>query len=78
MATRIAWTAIGVVLDNDWWDRVVAGTDAPNLASFAVMRRLGIRYLRDVDYPLGPCQEYVRRRGDRVPDPVPERVRIVG
>jgi ribosomal-protein-alanine N-acetyltransferase len=70
LATRMAWTAIcrafrlGI-------DRIVAGSDSPNGASLAVMRRLGMRLHRDVCYPLGQGVEYVLARGDPGPRPAP-------
>ncbi len=38
---------------------VIAGADADNTASFAVMRRLGMQFYRRVSYPLGSGEEWV-------------------
>jgi RimJ/RimL family protein N-acetyltransferase len=70
LATSMAWTAITRAFQTGI-DMVVAGTDAPNTASLAVMRRLGMRFLRDVSFPLGPGVEYVLSRGDPGPEPSP-------
>jgi hypothetical protein len=48
-----------------------AGTDLPNKASLAVMRRLGMRFHNDVQYPLGAGVEYVMHRDDVGPLPKP-------
>lgn len=58
LATRMAATAIDVAFDSGAVDRVWAGADGPNARSIAVMRRLGMRFWRDVVYPLGPGVEY--------------------
>lgn len=71
LATRMAWTVIRRGLDAGL-DEIVAGADAPNLASVAVMRRLGMTYLRAVEYALGAGVEYRLRRGDAMPMPAPE------
>ena len=58
LATRMAHTvmkrAFGVGLVSTIW----AGADAPNKASFAVMKRLGMEFRREVQYPLGAGMEY--------------------
>jgi [ribosomal protein S5]-alanine N-acetyltransferase len=61
LATRMGWTAITTAFLEPF-DVVVAGTDGANGASLAVMRRLGMRFYRDVRYPLG---------GDPGPKPQP-------
>lgn len=71
LATRMAWTAITRAFRCPHIDRVVAGADAPNTASLAVMARLGMRFCRDVEYPLGPGVEYALRRDDPGPSPPP-------
>ena len=57
-------------------DAVVAGADVPNVASRAVMTRLGMTFLRDVVYAAWPGVESVFRRGDALPAPVPELLPI--
>ena len=48
---------------------IVAGADGANTASIGVMRRLGMRFNRKVQYPLGTGVEYFRRHDDPAPDP---------
>jgi RimJ/RimL family protein N-acetyltransferase len=72
LATRMGWTAMLAGFSAGGLREIRAGTDAPNVASRRVMERLGMRFLRRVDYPLGPGAEYVRAAGDPPPDPVPE------
>ena len=64
LALRMAWTAITHAFLSSQIDSVIAGTDLPNTASLAVMRRLGMRFHKDVQYPLGAGVEYVIRRDD--------------
>lgn len=77
LATRMAWSIIQQALQGGYFTHVVAGADRPNTASFAVMDRLGMRFLRNVDYPLGPGREYVFGRGDAPPDPLPKPIAVV-
>jgi [ribosomal protein S5]-alanine N-acetyltransferase len=70
LATRIAWTAIGKAFQAPI-DVVQAGADAANTASLNVMRRLGMRFVRDVSYPLGPGALYALARGDPGPEVPP-------
>jgi ribosomal-protein-alanine N-acetyltransferase len=74
LATRMGWTAIERTFAGDAFGRVVAGADAPNARSIAVMRRLGMTFWRDAAYAAGPGVEYVFRRGDAAPEPVPEPI----
>jgi hypothetical protein len=46
-------------------------SDRANGASLAVMRRLGMRFYRDVRYPLGKGFQYTLARGDPGPKPQP-------
>ncbi len=73
LATRMSWTAVEHVFRERLLDQIVAGADAPNQASIAVMRRLGMKYLRTVQYPLGPGVEYVLRHDDPKPTPLPDQ-----
>ena len=63
LATRMARAAIARAFARGA-DSVLAGIDGPNTASLAVVRRLGMRFLRDADYPAGPGVEYVLARVD--------------
>jgi RimJ/RimL family protein N-acetyltransferase len=69
LATAMAWTVISQAFRSPHIDCVVAGHDLPNAASLAVMRRLGMRFHRNVRYPLGAGAEYILHRDD--PRPVP-------
>jgi [ribosomal protein S5]-alanine N-acetyltransferase len=71
LALRMAWTAITRAFLSSQIDSVIAGTDLPNTASLAVMRRLGMRFHKDVQYPLGTGVEYVLHRDDVGPLPKP-------
>lgn len=74
LAARMAWTAITRAFSLPSIDAVIAGADAPNAASFAVMRRLGMQFDKDVQYPLGAGAEYILRRRDAGPMPRPELI----
>lgn len=69
LAVRMAWTAITHAFLSSQIDSVIAGTDLPNTASLAVMRRLGMRFHKHVQYPLGAGVEHVLHRDDPVPLP---------
>jgi len=56
-------------------DAVIAGADLPNLASLALMRRLGMRIHQNVTYPLGIGAEYILHR-DAGPLPRPELISV--
>jgi len=71
LAVRMAWAAIMQAFLSSQIDAVIAGADLPNVASFAVMRRLGMRFHKAVQYPLGAGEEYVLRRDDTGPMPRP-------
>jgi ribosomal-protein-alanine N-acetyltransferase len=64
LALRMAWTAITHAFLSSQIDSVIASTDLPNTASLTVMRRLGMRFHKDVPYPLGAGVEYVLHRDD--------------
>lgn len=72
LATRMSWTVMQLAFSRGNIEQIIAGADEPNTASFAVMRRLGMTFLRAVQYPMGPGAEYVFRRTDPAPSPVPE------
>ena len=44
--------------------RIIASADGPNHASVAVMKRLGMTFVRTAMYPLGEGVEYLLHRGD--------------
>lgn len=67
LATRMSWTVIREAFTRGGIDCVLAGADLPNGASRAVMRRLGMRFLREARYPLGAGVEYILRRSDPGP-----------
>jgi [ribosomal protein S5]-alanine N-acetyltransferase len=72
LALRMAWTAINRAFLSSQIDFVIAGADLAHGASLAVMRRLGMRFHKAVQYPLGAGVEYVLHRDDvaRLPKPV--------
>ncbi len=70
LATRMAWTAI-IEAFRAGLEVVVASTDGPNAASQAVIRRLGMRFRRNVALPLGAGVEYQLARSDPGPEPRP-------
>jgi RimJ/RimL family protein N-acetyltransferase len=67
----MGWTAITHAFLSSQIDSVIAGADLPNTASLSVMRRLGMRFHKDVQYPLGAGMEYVLHRDDEGPLPKP-------
>jgi ribosomal-protein-alanine N-acetyltransferase len=71
LATRMSWTVMQLAFARSPIDHIIAGTDGPNTASLAVMQRLGMTFLRHVQYPAGPGVEYVFRRTDPAPSPLP-------
>ena len=76
LATRMAWSAITHAFSSSQIDFMIAGADGANAASFAVMRRLGMRFHKGVLYPLGPGAEYVLHRNDQGPMPRPPLIRM--
>ncbi len=63
LATRMAWTVMQQAFENGL-AAVIAGADGPNTASLAVMKRLGMRFYRTVQYPAGEGTEYILRNSD--------------
>lgn len=78
LATRMGWTAITLAFRSPLIDYVFAGADLPNEASFEVMRRLGMRFRRKVQYPLGEGKEYGLHRDAQGPNPRPALLRLHG
>ena len=77
LATRMAWAVITHAFLSSQIDFVIAGADGANAASFAVMRRLGMRFHKDVLYSLGTGAEYVLHRDDQGPMPRPPLIIMV-
>jgi [ribosomal protein S5]-alanine N-acetyltransferase len=71
LALRMAWTAVTHAFLSSQINSVIAGADLPNTASIALMRRLGMQFHKDVQYPLGAGVEYVLHRYDVGPVPKP-------
>jgi ribosomal-protein-alanine N-acetyltransferase len=71
LATRMSWSVMQLAFARSDIDQIIAGADDPNTASFAVMHRLGMTLWRHVEYPAGPGREYIFRRTDPAPMPVP-------
>lgn len=76
LATRMAWTVMARAFERGQVDAVIAGADVPNVASIAVMQRLGMRFLREVAYPLGAGVQYRRATDDPPPTPVPAALAV--
>jgi RimJ/RimL family protein N-acetyltransferase len=55
----MAWSVIEGAFASGQADAVIAGADSPNVASLALMRRLGMRFHQNVTYPLGSGVEYI-------------------
>jgi RimJ/RimL family protein N-acetyltransferase len=77
LATRMAATAMRRGFASGI-ERIIAGVDLPNAASLAVIRRLGMRFVRDVAYPLGAGAEYELAREDVRLLPKVEPIPFVG
>lgn len=58
LATRMAHTVMKRVFEAGLVSTIWAGADGPNKASFDVMKRLGMQFRREVEYPLGTGMEY--------------------
>jgi RimJ/RimL family protein N-acetyltransferase len=67
----MAWTVISNAFLKSQIDFIIAGADLPNTPSIAVMRRLGMRFRKNVLYPLGAGVEYALHRDDVGPLPKP-------
>lgn len=71
LATAMNWTVIQYAFRTGNFDQIIAGTDQPNIASAAVMKRLGMKFLQDVKYPMGPGVEYIYRKDFPAPADLP-------
>jgi ribosomal-protein-alanine N-acetyltransferase len=78
LALRMAWGAIEGAFESGQADAVIAGADSPNVASPALMRRLGMQFHRNVTYPLGSGAEYILHRDSAGPIPRPESILVNG
>ena len=58
-ATRMAHTAMAHAFGAGLVSAIWAGADEPNVASISVMKRLGMKFRRTVEYPAGVGVEYV-------------------
>ena len=67
-ATRMAHTVMRRAFAAGLVSTIWAGADAPNKASFAVMKRLGMQFRRAVQYPLGAGMEYQMKAGQFDPE----------
>lgn len=63
-ATRMAHTVMNLAFEARLVPAIWAGADVPNVASIAVMKRLGMKFRRDVQYPAGAGVEYVINADD--------------
>ncbi len=71
LALRMAWTVIAHAFLKSQIDSIIAGADLPNTRSIALMRRLCMRFRKNVQGPLGAGVEYVLHRDDVGPLPKP-------
>lgn len=74
LATRMAHTVMRRAFETGLVSTIWAGADAPNQASIAVIKRLGMQFRREVQYPLGRGMEYEKTAGAFDPnsiDPLP-------
>ena len=58
-ATRMAHTVMNHAFGTGQVSAIWAGADVPNAASISVMKRLGMQFRREVEYPAGAGVEYV-------------------
>lgn len=63
LATRMAHTVMKEAFETGKVSTIRAGSDAPNTASLAVMKRLGMEFWRQVQYLLGAGLEYRMQAG---------------
>lgn len=63
-ATRMAHTVMNHAFGIGRVSAIWAGADVPNAASIAVMERLGMRFRRKVEYPVGEGVEYAMEASD--------------
>ena len=59
LATSMSRAVMSQAFQCEGCESILAGADAPNGRSFAVMDRLGMKFLRHVEYPAGQGAEYL-------------------
>ena len=64
LAVRMSHTAMHHAISRGVASTIWAGADVPNSGSVAVLKRLGMRFRRDVEYPAGPGVEYAISAGE--------------
>jgi [ribosomal protein S5]-alanine N-acetyltransferase len=57
LATEAAWACVRYAFEEVGMERVIAGADAPNIASLRVMEKLGMKYLGNIN-PGAPEEPY--------------------
>lgn len=67
-ATRMSHTAMDHAFKTGIVSSIWAGADMPNTASISVMKRLGMTFRREVQYPAGAGVEYVMDASAFEPD----------
>lgn len=72
LATRMCWSLIEKAFAGGHVDQITAGADQPNKKSIAVMQRLGMTFLRNLEYPMGSGVEYCLKLADAPPNPLPD------
>ena len=74
LALRMAWSVIEAAFESGQTDAVIAGADLPNLASLALMRRLGMQNPSECNISTGHWGRGTSdgHRGDAGPSPRPE------
>jgi RimJ/RimL family protein N-acetyltransferase len=64
LATAMSRSVIARAFRVPSCESIIAGADLANTRSIEVMKRLGMRFLREVVYPLGPGVEYRLSRSE--------------
>ena len=74
LATAMSRSVLARAFEAPACESALAGADLPNAKSIQVMKRLGMRLLRNVEYPAGPGVEYVIKREEITGAPQGPRV----
>lgn len=77
LATAMSRTAIAQAFAVESCERVIAGADLGNTRSVDVMKRLGMQFWRDVEYPAGPGVEYQLTRSQLASIPEADRLPLI-
>ena len=64
LAMAMSRAALGRAFEHEACESILAGADVANGRSVAVMSRLGMELLREVEYPAGPGVEYRLTRAE--------------